>query len=172
MYLRIMFTCSDTCCTLSRPLFLPVLDLPPRSYHDSMPGSTALNPFALSRCMCGSDSSDRLDSAIKSIESGGAASSIASMTSSNLTPKLGSCQATIGRLYLVSRNRRSSFITSTSSARYGTVESMQKLHVYGQPRLPSIGTTLINGAFLTVGSINFQRSRTPGSWAGCCLAAM
>src|SRR5262252_7264472 len=145
MYLRIMFTCSATCRTLSIPLFLPVLDLPPRSYHDSMPGSTALKPFCFNRFMCASDSRERLDSAMKSMEFGGPACSIASITSSNLTPKFGSCQATIGRLNLVRRNRKSSVITSTSRAWYGTVESMQKLQVYGHPRLPIIGTTFING---------------------------
>src|SRR5204863_182765 len=43
---------------------------------------------------------------------------------------------------------------------------MQKLHVYGHPRLPIIGTIFKSGAFRSVGSMNFQRSRTPGSSAG------
>src|ERR1039458_7023026 len=47
---------------------------------------------------------------------------------------------------------------------------MQKLQVYGHPRLPSMGTILMSGAFLRVGSMNCQRSRTPGSVLGCRLA--
>ena len=34
-----------------------------------------------------------------------------------------------------------------------------------------MGTILTAGALARVGSMNFQRSRTPGSWAGCFLAA-
>ena len=48
---------------------------------------------------------------------------------------------------------------------------MQKLHVYGHPRLPIIGTILKAGAFRSVDSMNFQRSRTPGSAAGCRFAS-
>ena len=53
---------------------------------------------------------------------------------------------------------------------------MQKLQVYGHPRLPSMGTILRKGAFLRVGSMNCQRSRTPGSvlaaaWRRCCTPA-
>ena len=47
---------------------------------------------------------------------------------------------------------------------------MQKLHVYGHPRLPSIGTILNSGAFWSVGSMNFQRARTPGRDTGCVSA--
>ena len=47
---------------------------------------------------------------------------------------------------------------------------MQKLHVYGQPRLPIIGTILIVGALSSVGSTNFQRSRAPGSSSGWLAA--
>src|SRR5260370_37281837 len=48
---------------------------------------------------------------------------------------------------------------------------MQKLQVYGHRRLPSMGMILIVGAFLRVGSINCQRSRTPGRLFGCCLVS-
>ena len=34
-----------------------------------------------------------------------------------------------------------------------------------------MGTILTAGALAMVGSMNFQRSRTPGSWAGCFFAA-
>src|SRR2546430_133585 len=97
MWRRIMLTCSDTCSTLACPSTLPVFDLFPRANHDSTPGSRALNPLRLSRITCGSDRSDRLLSATKSILPGGAAASIASRNSSNRTPKLGSCQPTRGR---------------------------------------------------------------------------
>ena len=39
---------------------------------------------------------------------------------------------------------------------------MQKLHVYGQPRLPIMGTILTAGALAIVGAMNFHRSRIPG----------
>src|SRR5919197_1533830 len=55
-----MLTCSETCRTFSIPCIVPVFDLAPRSYHDSMPGSRALKPLRLSRFRCGSESSDRL----------------------------------------------------------------------------------------------------------------
>src|SRR2546425_612833 len=151
---RIMLTWSETCSTLARPSTLPVFDLLPRSYHDSMPGSSALKPLRRSRLTCGSESSERLLSATKSIDPGGAAASIASSTSSNRTPKLGSCQPTRGRRSCCRRNLRSSCSTCMSSGWYGTTESMQKLQVYGQPRLPSIGTILNNGALRNVGSVN------------------
>src|SRR3970040_1845597 len=96
----------------------------------------------------------------------GTTSSIASMYSSNRIPKFGSCQPTSGRLYFVRRNFKSSFISSKFNGWDVTVESMQKLQVYGHPRLPSIGTIFIKGAFLRVGSINFHRSLTPGSDKG------
>jgi hypothetical protein len=47
---------------------------------------------------------------------------------------------------------------------------MQKLHVYGQPRLPIMGMILMAEALATVASMNRQRSRTPGSRAGCRAA--
>src|SRR6185437_15169582 len=47
---------------------------------------------------------------------------------------------------------------------------MQNGHVYGHPRLPSIGTILSNGVFAIVGSMNFHRSSTLGSDCGCCAA--
>ena len=39
---------------------------------------------------------------------------------------------------------------------------MQKLQVYGHPKLPTIGTILKNGDLAIVGSMNFQRSRRLG----------
>jgi hypothetical protein len=48
---------------------------------------------------------------------------------------------------------------------------MQNGQVYGHPKLASIGTPLrLVGAFSSVGSMNFQRSRTPGSRSGCASA--
>src|SRR2546430_12232000 len=55
-----------------------------------MPGKMALKPLRRSRWTCGSERRERLLSATKSIEPGGAAASMASSTSSNRTPKLGS----------------------------------------------------------------------------------
>src|SRR6266403_1289703 len=133
-------TCSETCCTFSMPLRLAVFDLFPISYQDSIPGSTALKPLRFKRRRCASDKSERLLSAMKSMLSGGAAASIASSVSSKRTPKFGSCQATRGRFIVRNKKRRSSLSTSRSSGWYGTVESMQKLQVYGHPRLASIGT--------------------------------
>ena len=62
-------------------------------------------------------------------------------------------------------------MTSTSSGWYGTTESMQKLQVYGHPRLPSMGTIFNSGALRSVRAMNFQRCCTPGSSRGCCFAA-
>src|SRR5438094_3247264 len=57
---KIMLTCSETCSTLARPSTVRVLDLLPSSYHDSMPGSSALKPLRRKRLTCGSESSDWL----------------------------------------------------------------------------------------------------------------
>src|SRR4029453_11699042 len=84
-----MLTWSETCWTFSIPCILPVFDLAPRSYHDSMPGSRALKPLRWSRLRCGSESNDRLLSAMKSMQPGGTASSIASMVALKRTPKFG-----------------------------------------------------------------------------------
>src|SRR5947199_2378043 len=70
MYRMIMLTWSETCSTLASPSTLPVFDLLPREYHDSMPGRMALKPLRRSRLTCGSDSHERLLSAMKSIEPG------------------------------------------------------------------------------------------------------
>src|SRR5450756_1546352 len=107
-YRRIRLTWSDTSLTFSMPVFRPVIDLLPRSYQDSIPGSTALNPFRLSRLRWGSESSDRLLSAMKVMLPGGTASSITSRNRSNLTPKFGSCHPTRGRLTFRAMKRRSS----------------------------------------------------------------
>jgi hypothetical protein len=40
---------------------------------------------------------------------------------------------------------------------------MQKLHVYGHPRLPSIGTILSMGALSSVDATYFQRERKLGT---------
>ena len=124
-----VLTWSETCRTFSMPVRLPVFDLPPSEYHDSIPGRTALNPFFRSRCRCGSESRDRLLSARKSMRSGGTAASMVAMISSKRTPKLGSCQPTMGRFIRPSRKRRSSRICSVSRGWYSTAASMQKLHV-------------------------------------------
>ena len=105
------------------------------------------------------------------MRSGGTAASMVVMISSKRTPKLGSCQPTIGRSILPSRKRRSSRIWFLSRGWYSTAASMQKLHVYGQPRLPIMGTILIAAALAMVGSMNFHLSLTPGSWAGWRFAA-
>jgi hypothetical protein len=47
---------------------------------------------------------------------------------------------------------------------------MQKGHVYGQPRLPIIGTIWKAGAFAMIGSMNFHRASTPGRDDGCRFA--
>ena len=131
-----------------------------------MPGRSAANPFFLRRARCGSVRIERLLSAAKAMLPGGRPPRWPPSVSSKRTPKFGSCQPTFGRFCFVRRNRRSSFRTSRSSGWYGTVESMQKLHVYGQPRLASIGTSFRAGALRRVGSMNFQRSRTPGRSSG------
>src|SRR4029453_4590611 len=59
------------------------------SSHYSMPGSRALKPLRWSRLRCGSESNDRLLSAMKSMQPGGTASSIASMVALKRTPKFG-----------------------------------------------------------------------------------
>ncbi len=88
-----------------------------------------MNPFRWSLFTRVSESNDRLLSAMKSMDPGAHASSIASIRLSNRTPKFGSCHPTTGRRNFVSRNRRSSLIPSTERLWYGIVESMQKLHV-------------------------------------------
>lgn len=72
------FTWSATCSTLSMPV-RRVLDLFPKSYHDSIPGRIARKPFRWSRLRCGSDRSDRLLSAMWRIRPGGTAASTVSM---------------------------------------------------------------------------------------------
>ena len=85
---------------------------------------------------------------MKSMLPVGTAASIASIVCSNRTPKFGSCQPTRGRFILVRRKRRSVLeLRRIERLVVGTVESMQNVQVYGQPRLASIGTSLIIGAF-------------------------
>ena len=112
---RIEFTCSETCRTLSIPLLLPDFDLFPRSYQDSTPGRMARHPLRRRRCNRGEERMERLLSAPNLMLRGGAAASIASIVSSKRMPKFGSCQAMKGCLNLVRRKRMSSCNTSKSS---------------------------------------------------------